>query len=64
MLHNDTPPGTKVRFLRPVHKIKALETATLIGPVHPYVMEQPEDQFEVMHDRERIVVQRRDLEKA
>ncbi len=64
MLENDTPPGTKVRFIRAVHKASSGDTATLIGPILKYETDLPEDEFVVEFQGERIIVWRQDIQKA
>jgi hypothetical protein len=62
MLKNDPPSGTTVRFIRAVQKVKANETARLVRALAKYLVERPEDQFEVEFHGERLIVQRQDIE--
>jgi hypothetical protein len=58
MLKDDPPSGTTVRFIR----VKANETARLVRALAKYLVERPEDQFEVEFHGERLIVQRQDIE--
>lgn len=61
-MKNDPPSGTVVRFVRDVKTVKVKETAKLIRPLAKYVTERPGDEFEVEYNRERMIVQRQDIE--
>lgn len=63
MLINDPPPGTIVRFTRPVHQARPYETATLVRAVRKYERDRPEDEFIVLYREEEITVQRQDIQK-
>lgn len=64
MLDNDPPSGTTVRFIMQVNKAKAGDRATLIRSLKKYVVETPYDEFEVEFLGNRLIVQRRDIEKT
>jgi hypothetical protein len=62
MLKNDPPPGTPVKFVRQVKKANVNETASLVRALQKYTVENPTDQFEVIHNGESVIVERRDIE--
>jgi hypothetical protein len=64
MLENDPPPGTPVRFVRPIGKARTNETASLVGSTKKYLVDRDEDEFEVDSRGERMTVQREDIEKV
>jgi hypothetical protein len=63
MLKNDPPPGTKVRLVREVRKIRARETGTLVQKGN-YLTERASDEFLVDVNGEQVTVRRDEIEEA
>ena len=61
MLNNDPPPGTPVKFIRDVGLVKSSSRATLVRPLGRYLVERPEDRFEVRYLGQVLTVQRQDI---
>jgi transcriptional regulator GlxA family with amidase domain len=68
MLDNDPPPGTAVIFLQDIksitREVKAYSTGTLIRALQKYVSDNPDDKFEVEYMGERVIVSRRQIQRA
>ncbi|HEU4340402.1 MAG TPA: hypothetical protein VFU31_02410 [Candidatus Binatia bacterium] len=63
MLYNWPPPGTKVRLLREIHPAKVNDVAVLRRAVRTYSVEHATDEFEVEFRGEKMIVQRRHLDR-
>ena len=63
MLKNDPPPGTKVRLVREVRKIRARETGTLVRKGN-YLTVRASDEFVVDVNGEQVTVRRDEIEEA